>query len=99
MNLSDVYTLNHSMQTITSGEVTRVVSSEFENTDLMVLKGPSAHVLKYFDGRATLAEVRAKFEKEYGIHGTENDFMKMINFLIENQIILSRRERSPDLIL
>ena len=88
MDLSDVYTLNHSMQTITSGEVTRIVSSEFENTDLMVLKGPSAHVLKYFDGKSTLAEVRARFEKDHGIHGTDNDFMKMIGFLIENQIIL-----------
>lgn len=78
------------MLTTTEGEVTRAYSIHGDGSDVFVLKGPSSHILKYFDGEATLSEVHARLDKECDITGSNEDFTKMINFLLENQILLKK---------
>lgn len=90
MTMNDVYRLNPEILTSTANGITRAISLDVDDSDVVVLKGPAAHLLKYFDGTATLSEIRGHFEKDLGVKGEEMDFLKLVRFLLEQNLLVAK---------
>lgn len=85
--MNEIYKINPTMLFSTREGITRVVSMDEDNSDLVVLHGASANSLKLFDGKKNLSEIFNELNKELSSKGSESDFLKLIKFLNDKSII------------
>lgn len=85
--MNEIYKINPTMLFSTREGITRVVSMDEDNSDLVVLHGASANSLKLFDGKKNLSEIFNELNKELSSKGSETDFLKLIKFLNDKSII------------
>lgn len=86
--MKKVFKINPSIVFSNKDGQTRVISLEEDNNELINLVGAAGECLKLFDGKKDLAEIKSTLESQLQVSGSEEDFLKMINFFIQKAIIL-----------
>lgn len=66
----------------------RVVFLEESNHEFISFTGAAAEGIPLFDGKKSLSSIKDELDKIMKAKGSQEDFEKLVNFLIEKKIIV-----------
>lgn len=87
MDMKKVFKINPHIVFSTKDGSTRVISLEEDNNELINLVGAAGECLKLFDGKKNLLEIKNVLESQTQVSGSEEDFLKMIDFFFKKNLI------------
>ena len=85
--MSATYHVSPLVVSFTKDGSTRIVSLDDSDTTLVILHGPSAHVLKILKEPKTLEAVKAEIERIENRTFAQEEVMKLMDFLEEKKDI------------